>query len=99
MYFGDPYIYYTVIFIDLVLRCTWSFKLSPHLDHFGELEGGIWVMELLEVIRRWIWVFFRVETEMVRFKKRQDEGRGMLLADFQHEVDVGGWDEDSDRDP
>jgi hypothetical protein len=49
--------------MDLMLRCTWSFKLSPHLDHFNDLEGGIFVMELLEVLRRWIWIFFRVETE------------------------------------
>jgi hypothetical protein len=55
--------YYTAIVIDFLLRCTWSFKLSPHLDHFNDLEGGIFLMELLEVIRRWIWIFFRVETE------------------------------------
>jgi hypothetical protein len=55
--------YYTAIGIDLLLRCTWSFKLSPHLDHFNDLEGGIFLMELLEVMRRWMWIFFRVETE------------------------------------
>lgn len=55
--------YYYVIVIDLLLRCTWSFKLSPHLDHFNDLEGGIFLMELLEVFRRWVWIFFRVETE------------------------------------
>ena len=59
-------IYYVAIALDLVLRCTWSLKLSPHLDHFNDLEGGIFVMELLEVLRRWIWIFFRVETEWVR---------------------------------
>ena len=46
-----------------MLRCTWSFKLSPHLDHFNDWEGGIFVMEFLEVFRRFIWIFFRVETE------------------------------------
>jgi hypothetical protein len=55
--------YYTAIAIDLLLRCTWSFKLSPHLDHFNDLEGGIFLMELMEVVRRWMWIFFRVETE------------------------------------
>ena len=55
--------YYGAIVIDLMLRCTWSFKLSPHLDHFNDLEGGIFVMEFLEVLRRWTWIFFRVETE------------------------------------
>lgn len=58
-----PSIYYTVIGVDLLLRCTWSFKLSPHLDHFNDLEGGIFFMECLEVFRRWVWIFLRVETE------------------------------------
>lgn len=59
--------YYGAIFLDLMLRCTWSFKLSPHLDHFNDLEGGIFVMELLEVFRRFIWIFLRVETEFGKF--------------------------------
>lgn len=62
-YFHAKQMYYTAICIDLLLRCTWSFKLSPHLDHFNDLEGGIFLMELLEVFRRWMWIFFRVETE------------------------------------
>ncbi len=53
--------------IDFLLRCTWSFKLSPHLDHFNDLEGGIFLMELLEVARRWMWIFLRVETEWCKF--------------------------------
>ena len=63
LWFRARGIYYGVIFIDLLLRCTWSFKLSPHLDHFNDLEGGIFVMEILEVLRRWIWIFLRIETE------------------------------------
>jgi len=42
---------------------TWSIKLSPHLHHVNELEGGIFVMETLEVVRRWIWIAFRFEAE------------------------------------
>ena len=56
-------LYYAAIITDLFLRCTWSLKLSPHLDHFNDLEGSIFVMEVFEVLRRWIWIFFRVETE------------------------------------
>ena len=62
-FFAMDEFYYSAIAIDFLLRCTWSFKLSPHLDHFNDLEGGIFLMELLEVFRRWIWIFFRVETE------------------------------------
>ncbi len=64
--FPKKEIYYTVIFIDLLLRFTWSLKLSPHLDHFADFESGIFLLEFLEVARRWIWIFFRVETEWVR---------------------------------
>jgi EXS family len=62
-YFENNYVYYIAIIADLLLRCTWSFKLSPHLDHFNDLEGGIFLMEIFEVFRRWMWIFFRVETE------------------------------------
>jgi hypothetical protein len=66
LYFRNPGIYYFAIGLDFVLRFTWSLKLSPHLDHFNDLEGSIFVMELAEVIRRWVWIFFRVETEWGR---------------------------------
>ncbi|RMZ78581.1 hypothetical protein DV738_g3790, partial [Chaetothyriales sp. CBS 135597] len=62
-YFHAPSLYYFAIWLDLMLRCTWTFKLSPHLDHFNDLEGGIFLIEILEVARRWMWIFFRVETE------------------------------------
>lgn len=62
-HFHTKEMYYGAILLDLMLRCTWSFKLSPHLDHFNDWEGGIFVMEFLEVFRRFIWIFFRVETE------------------------------------
>ena len=55
--------YYTAIVLDFILRMTWSLKLSPHLDHWNDLEGGIFGLEVLEVARRWVWIFFRVETE------------------------------------
>lgn len=65
-HFHAKELYYGAIVIDLLLRCTWSLKLSPHLDHLNEMESGIFIMEFLEVLRRWMWIFFRVETEWVR---------------------------------
>ncbi|GAB7355227.1 hypothetical protein MBLNU459_g5780t2 [Dothideomycetes sp. NU459] len=85
-YFHTKEIYYGVIVMDLLLRCTWSFKLSPHLDHFNDLEGGIFLMELLEVFRRWIWIFFRVETEWVR-NNRGPIPDDILLGDFAGKAD------------
>ncbi|POS81480.1 EXS family protein [Diaporthe helianthi] len=63
---GGPALYYLVIAVDLMLRCTWSLKLSPHLDHIVDFEYSIFVIEFLEVFRRWVWIFFRVETEWLR---------------------------------
>lgn len=72
-------LYYGVMFIDLLLRCSWSMKLSVHLEHFNDFEGGIFVLELMEVFRRWMWVFFRVETEWVRTKGSGDLRSGDIL--------------------
>lgn len=63
---GRPALYYAAIALDLVLRCTWSLKLSPHLDHVADFESSLFLMQLLEVARRWVWIFFRVETEWLR---------------------------------
>lgn len=62
----DPYLYYLGILLDLVLRLTWSLKLSSHLHSAQEVEAGVFVVELMEVVRRWMWVYFRIEWEAVR---------------------------------
>jgi len=54
---------------------TWSFKLSPHLHHINELEGGIFFMETLEVVRRWIWISFRFEAEWSKISNSSTETR------------------------
>ncbi|KAI8946062.1 EXS family-domain-containing protein [Xylaria longipes] len=90
---GTPGLYYGVIALDLVLRCTWSLKLSPHLDRVADFESSIFIVELLEVLRRWIWIFFRVETEWIR-NNTPPVGLGIddiLLGDYQ-----GGRYEDED---
>lgn len=86
---NGPGTYYAVIAMDLMLRCTWSLKLSPHLDHITDFESSIFVIEFLEVFRRWVWIFFRVETEWLR---NNNSGGGptsglgaddILLGDYQ----------------
>lgn len=67
-----------MIAVDLLLRFAWALKLSPHLEHFYDIEGGIFLLELLEVFRRFLWVFFRVETEAIRMKASSD----VLLDDI-----------------
>lgn len=63
---SGPATYYVVIALDLVLRSTYVMKLSPGLDRISDFEGAIFLMEVLEVFRRWMWIFFRVETEWIR---------------------------------
>lgn len=64
--FPTPIIYYVCIALDLILRLTWSLKLSSHLHAVHELEIGHFTLEALEVIRRWVWVYLRIEWEAVR---------------------------------
>jgi hypothetical protein len=83
-------IYYAITALDLVLRCTWALKLSPHLAGLGGPEGSIFLVEVLEVVRRWVWIFFRVETEYVRGVAAGPVGLGMndmLLGDYQGKDD------------
>lgn len=62
-YFYADGMYYTAITVDLVLRFTWLSRLTTRLNWVNDLESGVFVLMFLEVVRRWIWIFFRVETE------------------------------------
>lgn len=81
--FGDPSIYYFSILLNFVLRFTWSLKLSPHLHNVADIEAGIFMMEALELLRRWVWVFFRVEWETLRIRAESlhDEQELLHLSD------------------
>ena len=59
-FFHANEMYYGAITIDLLLRFAWVFRWSTH-SH--DLESEIFALMFLEVIRRWIWIFFRVESE------------------------------------
>ncbi|PWZ02981.1 EXS-domain-containing protein [Testicularia cyperi] len=72
------FFYQLAIVLDLLLRFFWSLKLSSHLHHLMQWQGGLFVMELLEIFRRWVWVFFRVEWEIV---KRRELARTHVAID------------------
>jgi len=74
----DPTVYYLAVAVDLVLRFTWSLKLSSHLHSIHEIESGIFLMEALEVVRRWMWVYLRIEWEAVR-----KGGGGLVISDSE----------------
>lgn len=78
-----PGVYYIVIALDLILRCTWMIKLSPSLDSISSYESTIFLIQSLEVFRRWVWIFFRVETEWIRSTNTGLGVDDILLGDFQ----------------
>ncbi|XP_055959552.1 uncharacterized protein LOC126655756 isoform X2 [Mercurialis annua] len=57
---GQKWVYFWVIGSNLILRCTWTYKLSAHLRH-NYLT--LFMIAALEMVRRFQWVFFRVENE------------------------------------
>lgn len=66
LYFSSKHLYYIAILIDYLLRFSWSIKMSSHWYEVTDREGGLFVLSLLEVFRRWVWIFFRVESEWVK---------------------------------
>ncbi|GER37591.1 EXS (ERD1/XPR1/SYG1) family protein [Striga asiatica] len=58
--YGRKWVYFWVIGSNLILRCTWTYKLSAHLRHN---YITVFTITLLEMLRRFQWVFFRVENE------------------------------------
>ncbi|WFD31793.1 protein-ER retention protein [Malassezia sp. CBS 17886] len=59
-------LYYAFILVNLVLRFTWSLKLSAHLQYLADWQRGLVLLEALEIVRRSVWVLLRVEWEYVR---------------------------------
>lgn len=59
-------VYPLLVFLNLILRMTWSIKLSSHLHTATEGGVGIFWLEVAELFRRWLWVFLRVEWEVVK---------------------------------
>ncbi|ORX82852.1 EXS-domain-containing protein [Basidiobolus meristosporus CBS 931.73] len=59
-------VYYISILVDFFLRTTWSLKLSENLKSEDLISGGF-LLEAAEILRRWLWVYFRVEKEWIGF--------------------------------
>lgn len=80
-------VYPLALFINLVLRLTWSIKLSSHLhaNALGEGSLVIFWLEVAELVRRWIWVFIRIEWEIVR---RAQDGAKHSEVSSKSELDV-----------
>ncbi|KAE9411280.1 EXS-domain-containing protein [Gymnopus androsaceus JB14] len=82
-------VYPLLVFLNLVLRLTWSIKLSSHLHSKSEGSIAIFLIEVAEIVRRWMWVFVRVEWEVI--KKARDaraSGRERLFDIDEREFEM-----------
>lgn len=67
-------VYPLLIFFNLILRMTWSVRLSSHISATREGHIAFLWLEIAEIARRWLWVFLRVEWEVI--KKAQGDPKG-----------------------
>lgn len=63
-------VYPVMIFLNLLLRMTWTIRLSTHVHATRDGSLVFFWLEVAELVRRWLWVFVRVEWEVI--KKAQD---------------------------
>lgn len=80
MLYGRKWVYFWVIGSNLILRCTWTYKLSAHLRH-NYLT--VFAITTLEIFRRFQWVFFRVENEWNKTTSKQN----IQLSELSNEED------------
>jgi len=73
-------VYPLLVFLNFILRMAWSIKLSSHLYSVSDGSVGIFWLEVAEITRRWLWVFLRVEWEVI--KKIQDGNTKGRADDF-----------------
>ncbi|CAK9862679.1 unnamed protein product [Sphagnum jensenii] len=64
MFHGCKQVYYWAIGSNLALRGAWTYKLSAHLRHNFKT---VFFFSLLEMCRRFQWIFFRVEIAAIKF--------------------------------
>jgi hypothetical protein len=85
-------VYPLLVFTNLVLRLTWSIKLSSHLHTNATAEGslGILWLEVLELIRRWAWVFLRVEWEIVKRGEFMTQGMASRAGSRGSGIEMAG---------
>jgi hypothetical protein len=77
--FGSRWIYYLALVLNLLLRLSWSLKLAHHMFHLDK-DLDIFLFEILEIIRRFIWVFFRMENQYLQLQTRNRKNEIELKA-------------------
>lgn len=91
LFYSHHWVYYGAIGSNLLLRWAWTYKLSAHLRHN---YITVFLMTALEIIRRFQWIFFRVESEwnkisrvntQTSMKDPSKEGE-MLMSPIEYSV-------------
>ncbi|KAJ7948183.1 SPX and EXS domain-containing protein 1 [Quillaja saponaria] len=67
--YGRKWVYFWVIGSNLILRCTWTYKLSAHLRH-NYLT--VFTIAASEIFRRFQWIFFRIENELNKMNSKSN---------------------------
>ncbi|KAG6833551.1 hypothetical protein H0H87_005202 [Tephrocybe sp. NHM501043] len=78
-------VYPFLIFLNLVLRLTWSMKLFSVVNVSSHAGIANFCLKMAELFRRWMWVFIRVEWEMI---KKGREGHTKLRTDDETEYEM-----------
>lgn len=100
LHFADPLPYRLAILLDFVLRFTWSIKLSSHLHAVHEIAQGVYMLEVLEILRRWMWCVFRLENKYMQSQNgigNLNGTNGHALATVSLSSDASDDEEDSAR--
>lgn len=83
LYLGSRDWYYMAVMADFLLRFTWIIKLSTYWNQATNYESGIFILELLEISRRWLWMFFRLESEWVKdIKNNLPKSKSLPLTEM-----------------
>ena len=81
-------LYYLAIIEDLILRFAWSLKLSLGLHLRAQLNLFYTLLAGLEIFRRFVWNFYRVEYEHVKIATTQMCDGETFNNDDVHDTDV-----------
>jgi len=79
MYRRSLYLYLMVS--NAAMRLAWAYKLSPHLRRN---HAAVFAIVLLEVCRRFQWLFVRIEVELRRLQGLKPELGVLVPAQQQH---------------
>ncbi|XP_075484088.1 uncharacterized protein LOC142524164 isoform X1 [Primulina tabacum] len=80
--YGRKWVYLWVLSSNLILRCTWTYKLSAHLRH-NYLT--VFTITALEMLRRFQWVFFRVENEWNKMSSKSNSQLSLIDISSEEE--------------